>query len=227
MLSSRGVEVSNWIAIPLFIISGGLVVFAIFKSNPTRKLHVIWKVLVSVVVITLWLFVWWVTASPAITVFPEDEIVIQEREWSTSKNVLVTNQSKVPLYSVWVKISAQTVGLQAKDIGIEADTNFTAPLLHAGPIGISFDSREFNFADKYKRQAVYVVFYEIRPNSIRTIRVFGKGRESATVNAKLIQFKRSPELIGEKRNWVTAELQPPEPGKYGERFLIIPVPPKR
>jgi hypothetical protein len=121
----------------------------------------------------------------------------------------------VTLYSVWIKLKAQTPGLGLEDIDILSETGdeFVSERFSAG--NVNFDLLKIRALDAEKQPCTYLLIYKLKGLEARLFKLKRKRSKNAEKKPLILSltvrgFSENPAPIATKDSAVGLQIAPPE-----------------
>jgi hypothetical protein len=152
----------------------------------------------------------------AVAVVP-DELNLTTSDWNKTELIEIRNaKAKDTLYSVWIKIKAQTPDSDLTDIEVLSETGqeFISESLGGG-ISVNFEAVKITAFDADRQPCICLLIYRIRALESRVFKIKRKGSKQDTKKPlilvlKVIGFSDKPAPIASKDNAAALQFVPPE-----------------
>jgi hypothetical protein len=131
-------------------------------------------------------------------------------DWSVKTPVLVSNRSNSALYTVGLKITIQTVGIESGSVRIQPDAKATALQGLIGPISVSPDLIRLDCLDSESHETVALFFHTIEAKKSREFVISGTSPIASTAQVRVWSFNTEPAEILEKPGKIALPFSVPE-----------------
>ncbi len=130
-------------------------------------------------------------------------------EWSVKTPVMITNRGDSPLYSIGVKITVETKGVNSESVQIEPDSKTSSVVGRAGHVRVSPEYC-IDCIDSQGREAVAIFFHTIGAKQSREFVLWGTLPVPSSARIELWQFEKEPPVMLEKLDSAAMRLRVPE-----------------
>jgi hypothetical protein len=151
----------------------------------------------------------------AIIVVPS-ELNITTSDWGKTQVFEIKNtKAAVTVYSVWIKLKAQTLGLGLEDIDILSETGEEFISESFGGINVNFDLMKIWALDAAKQPCAYLLLYKLKGLESRFFKLKRKRAKDAEKKPLILSltvssFCENPAPIVTKDGGAALQITPPE-----------------
>lgn len=151
----------------------------------------------------------------AVIVVPS-ELNLTTSDWGKTQVVEIKNtKAAVTLFSVWIKLKAQTPGLGFEDIDILSETGEEFVSESFGGVNVNFDLIKISALDAEKQPCTYLLIYKLKGLESRFFKLKRKRSIDAEKRPLILSltvsgFSENPAPIATKDGAAALQFAPPE-----------------
>jgi hypothetical protein len=131
-------------------------------------------------------------------------------EWTVKTPVMVINRGSKLAHSVCLKLTLDGTGVTAESVSIESNLRSTSLEGQVQDISVQSDLFRVDAVDSHDKEAVFLVFHTIAPNSHREIIVSGSIAVPSKATVELAAFDDTPTALLEGAGGVSLPFKLPE-----------------
>lgn len=151
----------------------------------------------------------------AVVVIPS-KLDLTTSDWGKTQVVEIKNtKAAMTLYSVWIKLKAQILGLGIEDIDILSETGDEFISESFGGANVNFDFIKIDALDAQGQPCIYLLIYKIKGLESKFFKLKRKGSKGTEMKPLILSFilsgfSESPAPIVTKDGAAGLEIVPPE-----------------